>query len=254
MRTGYITYCDDKYLGLVEVLLEGLTEFSQYPVEVYHCGDGKIHPRERVRVVKVQPLKNTVYGGFLLKAMACTMTELDAYCVLDADSVPTKDVDLLMGLAGEESKNRCPLCVRHHVPPEPNRKVMELVGVAEPGMAYCHAHFVAGKACRPFFNELLELAGEVEARGITPSNYDEDLLNVLLWKHGVTRQTNPWNPSAWYFDKIARGDWERFNRDYREAMPSFCTIHGEKRAEKARNILEWLRDADLSGEPIRVLG
>ena len=238
MDCGFVTFADERYMPLVEVLARGLLEVSDHPLEVFaiDCdaptGYANVVPR------RVALGTRDLWQVWYVKLLAALSSDFDAGVMIDADMVPNLHVDELVDLA-RQAVQSYPLCSAHPLDQRNQRNVMRELGVRRKSMPYVHATYLFSAQCREFFRECRSVARSLTEKGIRPANADETLLNVMLWKHRVARQVNHYDPYFAGIDDYLADRfefWDEGDSSWTEA--SFHLFHGEKQVEGARALLE----------------
>ena len=243
----WITHADARFLPLAGVLAEGLAAFSRRPLVLYAV-DCEPEPGFGAPGLVVRRMAGGGRHIAYLK-LAALLDALDSGVkegvYLDADHVPTPEVDRLFQAAtAAEHAGELPLLPRHprDLGDEVNGTLMAELGVAQKSMPYAHSCAMGfGPACRAFLAECDEVARGCERRGAHPPVVDETIVNVLLWKHGATRQLPSANLphrlfESWLEGSLA-GDPELLSR-YAGHPWHAATFHYCKDPARARWMLD----------------
>jgi hypothetical protein len=218
----WITHADARFLPLARVLAEGLAAFSRRPLVLYavDCEPGETGFGAPGLVVRRMAGGGRHIAYLKLAALLDALDSgVEQGVYLDADHVPTPEVDRLFTMATAESTGDLPLLPRHprDLGDEVNGALMAELGVAQKSMPYAHSCAMGfGPACRAFLAECDGVARGCERRGAHPPVVDETIVNVLLWKRGATRQLPSANLShrlfeSWLLGRLA-GDPEWISR------------------------------------------
>ena len=242
-RAAWVTHADARFLPLAEVLIEGLAAFSRLPVVLYAV-DPPADFAYRAPNVIVRRLAGAGRHIAYLKLTAL-LDALDAGLergvYLDADHVPTPEVDRLFAAAG--GAGDVPLLPRHprDLGDEVNGALMAELGVTAKSMPYAHSCALGfGPACRPFLAECDAVARACERRGVHPPVVDETIVNVLLWKRGARRQLPSANLPHRLFESWLGGSLEsdpEFTARYAGHPYQVATFHYCKDPARARAML-----------------
>jgi hypothetical protein len=248
----WITHADARFLPLARVLARGLAAFSRRPLVLYavDADPGEVGPEAAPGLV-VRPMAGGGRHIAYLK-LAALLDALDAGVeagvYLDADHVPTPEVDRLFAAAtATELAGGLPLLPRHprDLGDEVNGALMAELGVARKSMPYAHSCAMGfGPACRAFLVECDAVARDCERRGAHPPVVDETIVNVLLWKHGAARQLASANLPHRLFESWLSGSLEgdpEFLSRYAGHPWQAATFHYCKDPARARWMLETMR-------------
>lgn len=252
MKCSWITFCDKKYETLALVLVDGLSAFSIHPVEVFGLGYMPDIRLPSVTCREIQKEDGDHFWPYSAKIKAAVQSSCEVGVLFDADVVPNVHVDQLMQFSIEHCDMDYPLCSAHPRDPKHQDEFMKILGVKEPTMDYVQANFLFSAASKPFLAEVLNKMKWVGDRAKTMYNFDETLLNVMLWKHGATKQMHPFIPTAENFEEYWDSPETYQGGYYENKWPTFHAFHGEKNAEKAAKMLERLQHQKDSTHPIRM--
>jgi hypothetical protein len=181
-----------------------------------------------------------------LKLRAILDSGVEHGVYLDADNVPNRGVDALF--AAPPEVGAYPLLPRHprDLGDDVNGAFMERLGVTAKSMPYVHSCALAfSPACRAFLEECQRVSRDCDRTAEHPPVVDETILNVLLWKHGATRYLPSCNIPHRFFERYLDGTYEgdpEFAARYRGHPYAFHTFHYCKDPERARSMLDRLRD------------
>lgn len=248
MNAGFISFCDAKYAPLMQVLIDGLQNFSDKPIEIFGINMSR-NPFKNTNVVfRPAPMKD---GGFnricYMKIYASLNTNFDFSVMLDADMVPNRNVDELVTFAIANAK-KYPLNAGHGKDPDNQAETMTRVGAVSKSMPYVHATYCMSKESKPFWEEAQRYVDEFIKIGFWPSNADETIINSLLWKYGVTKQMSTFDPTYQIFDLYKKGLTYKegpLAGYYEGKHLTYHIFHGCKDVEKAKGISNELRNLPL---------
>ena len=189
MKIGFVTFCTDDWVGMMNNLVESVLEFSKHEITVFSLNFDYIHKNERVKNIRVD-IDNTDYFHVCkMKIYSSINTDYDIGLILDGDMVVTKEVDMIFEENYEKVINsKYPLFAKHPHDPlsNPNTQssvfsVLRQYTDKDPKMKYVYASFLFSKKNKWFLDEVYQLlcdnppiAGE-----------DEYLINALLTKYEV---------------------------------------------------------------------
>ena len=229
---GFVTFATENYFSLLEILLESIHAFSTRPIIAFGINadipfDQEKYPRLIKKRIDVN--LDTV-NIFSLKPRIILESDLEYGIYIEADDIANSMIDTLFDLT--HSVGTFPLCPLHPQDPDNQKNIMELLHVTTKSIPYVHAHVLFSKSCMPFIQEwyhtCLNYINQAE-------NFDETLLNVLLWKYNANAYAPQYDPYfATYTDFLASGST---NNSYQH-----CMFHGCKDPLLARTILQALID------------
>lgn len=242
MSEGYVTFVDDSpsYFELTKILVDSVLEFSTKSIEVFSINTEFVHPNSRVINRKIELVNKNYATICYSKLYASFNSSFDYGIQLDGDFIITRKMDSLFEIA--KTIQKTPLGSLHPSDPNNQHGVMELLGVKEKTQPYVHATYLFSNECKPFLEECYLLSQEFVKSGNHPPNFDETILNVMLWKYKSNRWVDCYDP---YFDfflnhetKISHGyGWmENVN---------FYSCHGIKDPGFARKTLDYIRNNNL---------
>jgi hypothetical protein len=250
MNKGFVTFSDQKYLPLLEVLLDGLDTISAYPVEVFTTGFTLKNRWSKVRAYRVHTKFTSI---FQLKIYAASRSSFDYAVMLDADSVPNLNADKLIE-AAELFERPYPLMTKHGCPPQNWHALMKRLGVKTETLPYGQATFLFSKSSRPFMTECDRIFTKLMEEEHWPPNWDETLLNVMLWRANASAQVNAFNCFEGVSTSYFEGELPDFYKIYyASAALSYHIFHGQKDATKARELLERVKGQDPNNPRTREL-
>lgn len=248
IEEAFVSYCNcGRYEPLVIVLLDSLHLFSTRPIIMYWIGcqpafNVSQYPRLINEYVPAPPIH---VGYAKLKAILLAKVKYAVY--IDADNVVNRRIDDLFAMCREHG-HEYPLLTRHAQDPDDEKPSMDRLGVATKSMPYGHAStFIYSYKSMPFFMETYELIfdGKFEGQQYT----DETALNVMLWKHNVSRQMCVYD--MYFYDSsgiyerqdvnMPYGDYVAFGYLGTQTPLAFLTHHGEKVPERAREMFEFFK-------------
>lgn len=248
MNDGWLIYTNENYAGVASVLVTGLLEFSEYDIHIITTGYDFPITNSRVKCrrddsVDVKHFSEVCYYKNLCLGSVC---DLDHYVILDADMVPNVIVDDLMKLATINNRSY-PLHAGHGCDPNNQEESMRRLGVTQKSMPYVYSTYMGGKSCQEFLSECWRLSQEWKCDHYIPPNTGENILNCMLWKRGVTEQTNCWLP---YVDTIPHylscgKEKNPLEGYYAGKALSYHFFHGYKDVTRATSLLEALRSQDM---------
>ena len=149
---------------------------------------------------------------------------------------PRCKVDELFAIA--KTVGNYPLCPIHSLDVNDQRNIMQLLGVKQKSMPYMHGHIVFAHSCLPFIEEWYNTCKKYIRKA---QNFDETILNVLLWKHNVSDHLDLYDPYAKYITNYANGTLEEiYMQKYKRTILGPYMFHGYKKPSSSRQILNKL--------------
>jgi hypothetical protein len=242
MSKGFVTFSDERFLPLVEVLAESLLTFSKYSLHVFLIDCNKKLDFKNVIITQIiLPEGWRLQQIMFSKLYAAANNDFDFGCILDADMIANYNVDELLFFAEKECDN-FPLLATHGSGVV-DLSLMKFLGVKKQTMPYCHATYLFSKNSKKFLRECYEESQKIIKSGFI--NKDEELINCMLWRYGCRRYVNAYSPHYILFDdyisdKVGPNEWIKETGEM-----SFHLFHGCKDENIALNILDRLKNRDL---------
>jgi hypothetical protein len=242
MSQGYVTFINDNpnYLKLLDILIESVILFSENPIEVFSINFDYNHSSDKVISRRVDVDKVGFDTICYSKLYSSINTSFDYSVQLDADFILTKHMDKLF----DEVKNvkHLPVCSLHTLDPNNQQNIMNSLNVHEKTQPYVHGTYLFSNETKDFFKECYDFSQFCLKNNILPSNYDETILNVMLWKH---KATNNWiyPYDIWYETFLDPNQRFGYTSDF---DLKFYSSHGCKDYEIAKNILNKIINNELN--------
>lgn len=242
MNQGYVTFINDnpKYLKLLDILVESVVLFSKNPIEVFSINFDYIHSSDKVISRRIDLDRVGFDTICYSKLYSSINSSFDFGIQLDADFILTKHMDKLF-LEAQKVKN-LPICSLHTTDPNNQQYIMDILNVKEKSQHYVHATYLFSKETKDFLKECFEFSQYCLRRGIQPINYDETILNVMLWKNSAT---NSWiyPYDIWYETFLEPNKRLDYHSHY---DLKFYSSHGCKDENYARIILDKIINNELT--------
>jgi hypothetical protein len=233
MNEGYVVFVNDneKYLKLLDVLIESVLCFSEKPIEVFSINFDYHHSSDRVFSKKIT-LPSVTFETICYSKLYSTFNSRFDYGIqLDGDFIITKEMDKLF-LDCYKIKE-LPLGSVHPSDPNNQHDLMNYLGVSEKTQPYVHATYLFSNSCKPFIEECFNISQELLKKGISPPNYDETIYNVMLWKYGSNDYVTTYDP---YYDYFLNRH-KSLEHGYNNIPVNFYSCHGIKDPDFAKKIL-----------------
>jgi hypothetical protein len=188
-KKGFVTFVNNnpKYIKLNDILIESILDFTNLEVEVNCINFDYKHSNPRVITKKINLKDECIDTIFYAKNYASYTSNFDIGLQFDADVIVTPDVINLF-----ESIPKSYNYVKGSRHPwdgplqYPHINTMNLLGAKEKTQPYIHATYLFTKNSHDFLKEVYNTGMHMFSNNFSPINYDETILNVLLWKNGVT--------------------------------------------------------------------
>lgn len=252
MRKGFVTLTNgnDKYVKLVDVLVESVLDFTDYEIEVYGVNFDYNHSNKRVIPKKIN-LENENFESICFsKIQSCISSDFDLTVHLDSDIVISGEIKKIF----EEfdintSKYKFPKHPWDGQLKHEHISCMNYMGTSKKTQPYVHAAtFIFSKEAKDFFQEVYNVSQKMLTDGFHPINQDETILNCLLWKNSENNSfIDCYDPYYEFFkSKIGLPSKYNHNSDIYSEIPNFNVnyylSHGCKNFEEAKEILEKLKE------------
>jgi hypothetical protein len=187
-KRTYVTFSEgDDYKDMCDILVEGISHFSQYDILVYSASDFD----------EEWDIENWPHGySYKFKIMSClkALREYDEVVWIDSDVVVTSDIDLIWNKKVDNypllPKYRFENFIRWPQPRGDMRNFWELTqGKEKVGLdhtdfenIYCQACvMLLNKRCESFLKDVLYYFNDFDS-SCFPFG-DETIINLLLWKY-----------------------------------------------------------------------
>jgi hypothetical protein len=235
-KEAWIAFATSNYFDLLEVTIASVHDFSTKPIIVVGVNADIPFSNEKYpnMIKKRVDADLNKFSIFYQKPRIILESGLEYGVYIEADDILNSGCDNLFNFAYEEREY--PLCPLHPQDPNNQQQLMKILGVTSKSMPYVHGHVIFSYRSMPFIKEWYETS--LKYANSAP-NFDETVLNVLLWKHNITEQVYTYDP---WQGRIV--EYMQLTSD--EAMnPPFCywyMFHGCKNPKNAWEILQKLRD------------
>lgn len=190
---AWITFATSNYFELLEVTIASAHAFSSRPIiAVGVNADIPFSQEKYPRLIKKRINLDNLSFIFYQKPRIMLESGLKYGVYIEADDILNRGCDDLFEYARLEREY--PLCPTHPNDPDDVFNIMEILKVNRKSMHYVHGHVIFSHKCMPFIKEWYETCLQYPH---APANHsDEIVLNVLLWKKGITEQVPLYDP--WY--------------------------------------------------------
>jgi hypothetical protein len=189
MKKGFVTFCTENYINIINNLVESVIKFSKYDITVYCINFHYKHSSNRVKSKYINVNNPTLFNIMKIKILASLDAEYEYCQLLDCDMILTKEIDLIF----DENKEKIlsyefPLFAKHPHNPFENPRIKEnVLQVVKrytdkiPKMKYVYASYLFIDNHKWFFKEVLD------EMNLLQSSYLEDelIINSLLVKYQV---------------------------------------------------------------------
>jgi hypothetical protein len=239
MKRAFVTFATPNYFPLLEVAVRSVGQFSKYPIVVYGINSdvqfSEDYDHVILRRIDVEYSGGQIfYQKFNILIHALRDEGFDELIYVESDDIVNYNIDELFDRC--ERIDKFPLSPVHPDNVMNQGNLMTQLGVSQRTQPYVHAHMIVNRSCLPFLEECYNISKSLTVHA---PNWDESLLNVMLWKYGLTDYyTDIYDP---YFESyktyIGEGDVLSVH-GYENKKISFHMIHGCKDASYALTILE----------------
>lgn len=234
MNEGYVTFVDDNptYSELTNILIESVVEFSTKKIEVFSINCDFKHSSNRVINRRIDVKEKNFASICYSKIFASLNSSFDYGVQLDSDFIITKDMDKLFD--NRDIIKTTPLGSLHPLDPNDQGSLMSYLGVTQKTQPYVHATYFFSKECKPFLEECYDLSQFFIKNGNHPPNFDETILNTMLWKYGSDKWLDCYDP---YFDFFLNHETKHSHGYGWMENVNFYSCHGIKDPNHARQVL-----------------
>lgn len=239
MNEGYVTFINNNetYLQLLDVLIESVLHFSEKKIEIFSINFDYNHSSDRVLTKRINVPNENFETICYSKLYSSINSEFDYGIQLDGDFIITKNMDKLF--LETRKITTFPLGSLHPDDPNNQQNVMNYLGVTSKSQPYVHATYLFSNQCKPFLENCYKLSIDLMSKNIKPNNYDETILNVMLWKYKSNEWIDTYDPYYEYF--IHKDNTKITNYNWMENV-NFYSCHGIKDYNYAKKILKDLKD------------
>jgi len=183
MKKGFVTFCTENYLCVLNNLLDSVLLFSKYDITVYtinFCYDFKSN---RIKTKRIDLQEPNFFNICKVKILSAVDSDLDVGLCVDSDMIFTKDIDHIF----EENLQKVidsnfPLFGRHpHKPLSTNQLWLETIKqyTNKPNENWVYATFLFSNKNKWFLGEVLSEMNKKK----TQIGEDELIINGLLSKY-----------------------------------------------------------------------
>lgn len=242
MSEGYVTFVNNnkKYLSLLDTLIESVISFSDKKIEVFSINFDFEHSSNKVLSKKINIVNENFANICYSKLYASFNSEFDYGIQLDSDFILTKKMDNLFSHIKQIGS--LPLGSLHPNDPNNQTNIMSHLGVSTKTQPYVHATYGFSNECKPFLEDCFKLSQDFQKKNIVPLNYDETILNVMLWKHNSNQWLDTYDP---YYKLFIQRDFNKIP-DYNWMKNiNFYSCHGIKDPEYAKQILSKIKNNEF---------
>ncbi len=230
IHEGFVTFATQNYFQLLEVMIDSVHYFSTRPIVAFGINadipfDKDQYPRLIAKRIDVDLSHVNIFS---LKPRIILESGIDYGIYIEADDIANAPIDQLFDYV--HTITNFPLCPIHPHDPDNQQNIMELLNVSYKSMPYVHGHLLFAPYCKSFIREwyftCLNFINQA-------ANYDETILNVLLWKYGATRNLPMYDA---YFESLNECVEKKFHNSF-----LYCMFHGCKDSQMAGQMLYALK-------------
>lgn len=186
MKIGFVTFCTENYVNILDCLIDSVLEFSKYEITVFSINFDYKHDNNRVKSKRIDLNTVDYYNICKSKIISSINNDYDVGLVLDSDMIVTKDIDSIFDENMDKIINSdFPLFAKHPHDPfsNPHHHAINTIKIftnKKPKMKYVYASFLFSQKNKWFLNEVLN---EMEKNRV--NGEDEIVINALLTKYEV---------------------------------------------------------------------
>jgi len=189
MNTGFVTFCTENYLSIINNLLESVLKFSKHEITVYTINFDHNFNTDRVDSKRINLEDLTYYNICKAKIIASVDSKYDYCLILDGDMIATPEIDNIFSENRDKiSDCKFPLFAKHpHNPfenPSHKNNLINLINRytdKSPKIKYVYASYLFTNKSKWFLEEVLS---EMNLLKNNPGE-DEFVINALLTKYQV---------------------------------------------------------------------
>src|SRR5581483_9878849 len=193
IEEGFVAFATRSYFPILEVLIKSVHAFSTRPIVVFGINDDI-------------PFSTTKYPHLIKKRIDVNLNEFHIFyqkpriiahsgikygIYVEADDIVAPNIDEMFTWC--KNVQDYPLCPIHPNNVNVLPDIMQSIGVKNKSMPYVHGHIVFAPSCKHFILEWLK-ACYMYKEVASKQNYDESILNVLLWKYNAVTYLPPYDP------------------------------------------------------------
>lgn len=236
------TTLDEPYLSLARVAVQSLLDFSEHRIHVTAINGRLEWKHERITTDSVRISRMDFERVCYVKTHSSLTSPFDQTLQMDADMIASPSIDEVFGLQPRNAVFPCGAL--HPFDPVNQLPIMKVLGVTAKTQPYVHATYLFTATSLPFLMELKEVETwflkrkrfHIKPR---PANFDETLLNVLLWKHRVVdAYTDAFDP---YFDYFINPTSDILGTSIMNRPVHRYLAHGQKCVQCAVQTLSQMR-------------
>jgi len=245
---AFVTFTTEGYTELLEVAVKSVGAFSKHPIVVYgiNCDVKLSEEYDYVIKRRIDAQYNggeIFYQKFNILIQILLNEKFDEIVYIDSDVVVNYNIDELFDKC--KDINEFPLCSIHPDDVMNQQVLVDDLDIKERTQHYVHAaYMIINKSCLPFLQECYYISTKLTRHA---PNWDESLLNVMMWKYRLTdNYTDVYDP---YFeiyktflgieDVISIHGYDDVIENYGKNV-YFHMFHGCKDAKLANEILQKL--------------
>ena len=186
MKIGFVTFCTENYIQILDCLIESVIQFSKHEITVFSINFDYKNNNSRIKSKRVDIDKVDYYNICKMKIFSSIECGYDVGLVLDCDMIVTKDIDKIF----EDNLQRVissdyPLFSKHPHDPfsQPGHHAINTIKkltYKAPKMKYVFASYLFSTKNKWFLYEVLEFMNTKKLIG-----EDEIVINGLLAKYEV---------------------------------------------------------------------
>ena len=185
MKIGFVTFCTENYINIMDNLVESVLSFSKYNITVYSLNFDYRHESNRVIVKRVDLETLTYFNICKMKIFASIDCGLDVGLILDGDMIVTNQIDNIFDENIDKVVNsEFPLFAKHPHNPFTRNDYLDIVKKytsKKPKMKWVFASYLFSKKNVWFIEKVYKEMESVNDQ----VGEDELIINSLLTEHEV---------------------------------------------------------------------
>lgn len=227
IEEGFVTFATRGYFPILEVLIKSIHTFSSRPIVAFGINDDVPFSTDQYpQLIKKRiDVDLNTYAIYYQKSNIIAKSGIKYGIYVEADDIVNNGIDEMFNWCREIK--RYPLCPIHPVDSVASPELLEILGIKK-SMHYVHGHVVFAPSCRYFIQEWVEACHKYKDIA-AKTNFDETILNILLWKHNATEFLPLFDP---YFTT-----WLDYIQGKRNPNFLYYMFHGAKEPSTASQIL-----------------
>jgi hypothetical protein len=239
IEKGFVTFLTRNSEQLTSVLLKSVLQFSKHPIVVCGVDYEPVLPFRSDQIICKQ-INNTRRQSIYYQKFNCILNSgIRNGVYVEGDDILNYRIDELFDECPVDNFPKAP---KHPQDPDNQQRIMSRLNIQRKSQEYVHGHIIFSESCKGFIEECYAVCQHI---GKVEANWDETVLNVLLWKYGRTDTAtkyvfDPYYDMYRYY--LAQEHKETdFLHGYKGLKLAYHMIHGSKNPQEANMIFERLK-------------